>query len=83
MKEWKFWRLYTICMIVGTSLLSAISMAIFFLLPNSPISQFNAISALPLKYIAVIIIGGLGKDFFLGFFTLYGWNKWQTLKENK
>jgi hypothetical protein len=76
-KSKRYWKvmffLFAGIMIAETTLF----LFIWFIFPNNPISEFASVSALPVKYLVLIILGGASKQFFMGIFTYHAWMEWR------
>jgi len=72
MNQTLVWKIIFFVFLAILIALTALSLAIFFLMPATPVAI-----TLPLKYWLMLIFGGIGKEFFAGFFTYYSYRKWK------
>ncbi len=72
----KYWQIAFYIFISGVVLESIIFLSVFFL------GIINPTVVVPIKArdVALILIGGVSKEFLLGFYTLYSYQKWHEGK---
>jgi hypothetical protein len=82
-KSCRFWQIIFFVFLFTIIAETCMFMFIFFVLPNNPISDFASLSALPAKYIVLLVVGGFSKEVLSGYFLCYSFNEWQRLKNAK